>query len=229
MKNAVICKNCGAENPFYLMTCKSCNAYIRDKVSNINLWEIIWKLIETPVEAFRQIIYAEHKNFTSTILVFASIKFALIATILSNAFGSTASGFDSDSFFLSYAASLFSIPFLSFAITLFNRLFGLNPRIKDALAVNIYALLPLVFALVIFVPIEYALFGSYWFTFNPAPYELKPTIAYFFYGLEGVLFLWSLFLFIAGNYAQSKNIPYSILAGVITFGLYFSMLLFFLS
>ncbi|NOX19606.1 MAG: hypothetical protein GXO87_15160, partial [Chlorobi bacterium] len=69
MKNNVICKNCGAENPFYLLTCKSCNAYIRDKVSNINLWEIIWKLIETPVEAFRQIIYAEHKNFTSTILI----------------------------------------------------------------------------------------------------------------------------------------------------------------
>ncbi len=228
MKNNITCKNCGAETPFYLLTCKSCNAYIRDKVSNINLWEIIWKLIETPVEAFRLIIFAEHKNFTSTLLIFTSVKFALLATILANFTRASSLGFDSDFLFLSYAASLIAVPLLSVISALLNKTFGLNSGIKDSLAINIYALFPLAVALIVFAPIEYALFGSHWFTFNPAPYQIKPTISYFFYGLEGAMILWSLFLFIAGNYAQSKNILFAILTGATTFVLYFSVLSLFL-
>ncbi len=84
MKNIVTCPNCSSENPYYKETCSSCNSFIRDKISNLDLWNIIGLLIENPVKAFRQIIYSQHKNFIFFILFFVSIKFLINARFISS-------------------------------------------------------------------------------------------------------------------------------------------------
>ena len=83
MKNVQVCKSCGAENPIYVSTCEKCNFIIRNKVVNIDLWSEISRLLESPVNAFKTVIQAEHKNFVISILLIAAVKFSLDSTFLS--------------------------------------------------------------------------------------------------------------------------------------------------
>jgi len=83
MKNIVTCPNCSAENAYYKETCSSCNSFIRDKRSNLDLWNIMGLLIENPIKAFQVIIYSQHKNFILFILFFVTIKFLINARFIS--------------------------------------------------------------------------------------------------------------------------------------------------
>ena len=75
MKNVITCKSCGAENPFYGIICTECKSYLRERIVNIDLFNVTSLLIHSPREAFTQIIRAEHKNFIFFLLLLASAKF----------------------------------------------------------------------------------------------------------------------------------------------------------
>ncbi|MBZ0198889.1 MAG: hypothetical protein K8H86_03410, partial [Ignavibacteriaceae bacterium] len=77
MKNPAVCKSCGAENPLYQLTCAKCKSYLRERVVNIDLWDLLALLLHSPSEAFRLIIKAEHKNFIFFILLFTAVKFTI--------------------------------------------------------------------------------------------------------------------------------------------------------
>src|SRR5690606_23987280 len=77
MKNAVVCKNCNSENPFYELICRNCRSFLREKIYNIDLWKTISQLIESPSTAFRNIILSEHKNYLLLLLVLIAGKLFL--------------------------------------------------------------------------------------------------------------------------------------------------------
>ena len=83
MKNTVTCGNCNTENPFYQLTCKNCNTYLRDRVYNVDLLKILGLLVESPKKAFQLIVFSEHKNFIYLILFFAALKFYVDANLIS--------------------------------------------------------------------------------------------------------------------------------------------------
>ena len=86
MKKVLLCHNCSTENPFYSLNCNKCNAFLRSKIVNIDLWDTFWKLLESPIRTDELIIQSEHKNFVITILVLAGIKTGISFLIFFNAF-----------------------------------------------------------------------------------------------------------------------------------------------
>lgn len=219
MKNIIVCKNCGSENPFYALICSKCKAYLRTRIPNIDLWFTIWKIIESPVEAIKNIIYAEHKNFTIFLLIFSAIKIAINSFIINNAI--KLKNIQNGNIFnvILFTSVFIIITFIVavFFIYLINNLFHIKNRIKDNFSIYTYSFIPIIFALIILTPVEYALFGHYWFTFNPSPFIIKTMESYILIVIEAIFLLWSLILFVVSTYVQSKNIIYSATTGIIFF------------
>ncbi len=231
MKNVMVCSNCGNENPYYSLNCTKCNSFLRSKVSNIDLWETTWRLFDAPIKAAEKIIHSDTKNFLLTILFFVCVKYSLNATIIHNAFNENSIPFSFTSRGIIYGSLpiVVILIFFSLIITLINKLFGIKSRFKDNFSLYTYSFIPQIFGLVILTPIQYALFGEYWFLFNPSPMIIKPMVSVFLFIIEGLLFLWSTVLFITAAYSQTKNKNYSIITGIslaiiISFALYLTTL-----
>lgn len=217
MKNVVKCPKCGTENPFYKLTCLNCKNYLRERVYNLDLWKLTGLLIENPAGAFRLIIHSEHKNFIIFITVLFSIKTFINSRFLSfihsgNSLLKINMGLE---LLITLAASIIVIFIYSLLITIINKIGGLKTRIRDNHAILSYSLIPYLFALIVLFPIEIIIFGDYLFSNNPSPFIIKPAIAYILLGFEVLLILWGIFLTITGIYTISKNILYSILAGIL--------------
>lgn len=216
MKNVQVCPNCNHENPIYKLNCNNCKAFLRTRIVNIDLWQTISSLLESPIKTFRSIIQAEHKNFVILLNFLIGIKFFLLAIILSSF--SELNSFNSD-YFLSNTGLVIGLTFLaflilSFLITHLNKLFGIENRFKDNYAILNYSFIPLLMSLLILSPVHYALFGQYWFTYNPPPYVVKPLPAYILLFIEGLMLFWSFLLLVFGNYAQTKSKVYTLIISI---------------
>jgi hypothetical protein len=217
MKNIVSCPNCGTENPFYKLTCSNCKTYLRERIFNVDLWKVIGLLIENPVRAFKLIIHSEHKNFVILINILFAVKAFIFARLLSLLYsGSNSLRINLGlGLLITLGAGIIVIFLYSLLVTFINKSAGLKTRIRDNHAVFSYSLIPHSFALLILFPIEIIIFGGYFFSNNPSPFILKPTIAYALLSFEGLLILWGISLSVAGVYAISKNFPYSVLIGLL--------------
>ncbi len=229
MKNVQTCPNCNAENPIYQYSCSSCKAFLRTRVVNIDLWDTISSLIESPVKTFHKIIEAEHKNFVILLNSLTGIKLFLLAVIITSF--NNLNSFNDNYFFLNlllvFGAGFVSFLLISLGLTSFHNISGLKNRFKDNYAILNYAFIPLLISLLILSPVHYALFGEYWFTYNPPPYVVKPTEAYILLFIEGLMMTWSYLLLIFGLYAETKSKIYSVISSSVIFGLIGVLLYFF--
>lgn len=205
------------ENPFYQLNCINCKAYLRSKVPNIDFWMLTSKLFESPVKAAELLIYADHKNFLISVIILAALKISLTAGILSNVFSEGKGSLQSIYLTLSSLPIIFIILMLvwAFIITILLKIAGIKSRYKDNLVIYTYSFIPVVFTLFILTPVEYALFGQYWFTFNPSPFAFKYISSLLLSIIEGIFFVWSLFLAICATFAQSRSLLFSIIFGVL--------------
>ena len=64
------------QNGELAVLCSSCKSYLQSKVDNLNLFETIWQLIETPGVAFKKILLARHKNYVILLSSLAGISMA---------------------------------------------------------------------------------------------------------------------------------------------------------
>ncbi len=173
-QNENICSNCGTNNPFYKKNCTNCKHYLRATVVNIDLWKTIWLLFENPSKAFTDIIFAEHKNFLVPLLTLLSIKIYLTAFIIQSVLLSLSKTTN----YLIYNTLILcgiyivSIVLFSFFFTKITN----KTRFKDNVSLITYSFIPIIFSLIILTPIEYGIFGEYWFTHNPSPLLIKISI-----------------------------------------------------
>lgn len=226
MKNSVLCHNCQTANPFYKLICEKCKSYLRDRVYNIDLGNIIAKLIESPTAGFRTIIFSEHKNFLVFIILLSVLKFEIDSVFIALFFKhqiillknfATA--------YIGLLVILFAvILLLSFLFNILNKLMGYETRAKDNFSIYLYSFMPHIFALIILFPLELVMFGEYLFSTNPSPFAIKEFIAYTLLILELLVIVWSLFLTVMANYAQTKNVLYSIFVSIIFHSLLFFIL-----
>lgn len=207
MNNTLICKNCSTENPFYQLTCTNCSAYLRERIFNIDLWDILILLIESPMKAFARIIHSEHKNFIIFILFFAAIKCSITSIYLSLALAG--SNHYLNNVFIVF---LISLGILVTVILLTSYLFkivlkskSLRTRWKDNISIIIYSLIPYIIALIILFPVELILFGYTVFSVNPSPFIIKETLAYVMLGFEVLFILWAVFLSFTAFRRQSND------------------------
>ena len=192
----ITCKKCSAINPLHTSICTNCKSYLRERIVNIDLWKTIGQIIEAPSDAFRQIVYAENKNFIIFISLFLAIKNLIIARFLSVPLlgkdGVTVPFIFSYLLILLFTIIIFSgFSFLQKAV--YSKL-DIKLRFKDIYAMNVYSFVPLIISLVFIFPVELVVLGGDIFSNNPNPFQIKPTISYSLLGFEIIAFLWSIFL-----------------------------------
>lgn len=216
MKNSLVCSNCQTENPFYGIICTNCKSYLRERINNIDFWNILARLIDNPVSAFRRIIQSEHKNFIIFLIFFTSLKLLIDGRYLSLAVNKEEGSWNNFLLGLLIVLASFTILLFLYAaiLKLIESQFQLKTRVQDNAAILVYAFIPIVFTLVIIFPLELTIFGGNVFSNNPSPFVLKKTLAYIFTILEVLCVLWTVALSIIAMYAQSKNIAYSVITGL---------------
>lgn len=226
MKNVVVCSHCGKENDYYNLNCTECKAYIRGHVYNIDMWHTFSRLTESPSEAFKDIVFSDHKNFVIPLVLVMAFKFLFnilfFAPYVSKP-KDVYAGFISNYIFT--AIALFALLcVLSFLLKFAVKLLGGNGRIKDYFAILVFSLIFYIVGAVILYPIEFIAFGPYLHSVSPSPYFLKPSIAYILSGTEILFAFWSVFLLIKGLYVQTKSKLFSIIAGLLINALYYVMM-----
>ena len=232
LKKYLVCKSCNTENPLFAYTCKECNAFLRSKIPNIDFWEIISLLLESPVIAAEKVIQSDHKNYVIVLSIIAGLKISLIGWVINNAF--SLSNVLSINFLLSIILGLsgffIGIVFISLLATVISRYLVIQTRFKDFYSIYIYSFVPIIALFLLLTPVQIALFGTYWFTFNPSPFIIKNLPSYVIVVIEGLFFLWSFILTVAVNYTQIRRyiaslilalIEWIILGSIIILGQYF--------
>lgn len=209
------CKKCNHINPPYRNICEECKSFLRERVVNLDLWNTILKIIEEPLAAFKQIIFAEHKNFILLLTFLFGIKSLIISRFLS--VPQLGLNRATTSFILSLILSIIIsiIPVLILTAAQINiyKKKGIRLRFKDIYSVNVYAFIPYIFGLIFIFPIELTVLGGDIFSNNPYSFEIKPAISYMLIAIESIVLVWS-FILVYKNI--SMIIPSRSFSGILT-------------
>lgn len=207
------CKKCNHINPTYKYICSECKNYLRERVVNINLWDTILLIIEDPQKAFKQIIFAEHKNFIIFITFFIVIKNLLISRFLSVpvlGINGVTTSFILSLVFMIFITLILSSSFVLIQKGLYTKK-GIVLRFRDIYAVNAYSFIPYLFGLFFVFPVELIVLGGDIFSNNPYSFEIKPVITYILIIIEFIIILWSFYLISKSIFSISANRKYTIL------------------
>ena len=215
------CPVCQAENDQYATVCTKCGGFLQNRIPNLDLFDIVWKIIESPRKAFHVITLAEHKNYALFLYVLTGITatfagfwyFALgdrIGNILVIIFLATLIG---------VPVGILLCPLTSLVHWGMVKILGKNASIRTSLGTTSYALVPIIMSLILIMPIELLTFGSYLFTLNPPPITIKPVSYIVLLGLDGLLLGWSFLLQIIGTSIGSQlSLWKSILVSLVVYG-----------
>jgi hypothetical protein len=195
------CTVCLAENDDFATTCTSCKAFLQNRIPNLDLFEMGWKVLESPRKAFRAITLAEHKNYVLFLFTLFGVslsftgfwyfrlgtRFMSLIDLLPAAIGI--------GIVIGLVAAVV-IPTVHFAVA---KAVGGMSGFRGSLGILGYSLTPIAFSLFVVLPIELMTFGMFLFTSNPHPYTIKPVSYVLLVGFDTVVGLWSIFLSVVGT------------------------------
>jgi hypothetical protein len=229
MNSMIICSVCRTENDNYATICIKCGGFLQNRVPNLDLFDVIWKIIENPRKAFQLIMLAEHKNYALFLYTLWGISVTFTGfwyfrvgdrfeNVLTLIFWALIIG-------VPFGAGLF--PFVSIFHWILSKIFGGISTFRASIGISSYALTPMILSLVFILPIELMTFGVYLFTGNPHPMTLKPMLYIVLLGIDSAMVLWAFILLIIGT-AVGNQIPFwkSFLIASILYGMVFSLFLF---
>ncbi len=194
------CSVCGTENDDLAVLCKNCKSYLQTKVDTLDLFGMMWMLIETPRRAMKRIVLARYKNYAYFLsalfgisLVYTVMWYRNLGKVFNDLFILLLGGI--------LAGPVVGIVFAllcSVVLALFARMLGGKATVRNTFAVMAYSTVPIVFSLVFILPIEVAVFGLSFFDNNPPPLVLKPVEYVVLIGLDILATIWSWFLLVEG-------------------------------
>lgn len=195
------CPVCLADNDAFAITCTSCKGYLQDRVPNLNLFEMGWKVLESPRKAFRTITLAEHKNYVLFLYSMFGVSFSFTAFwyLRLGRFYETLLDLIPWAFGAGIAFGLVALFVLSAVYHGLARIVGGSSGYRNSVASLGYSLTPIVISFFLVLPIELLTFGMYFFTWNPDPYTLNPVSYVVLIGFDVVVVLWSLWLAVLGT------------------------------
>src|SRR3989338_184728 len=197
----MICPICAAENPDTATLCRSCRAYLQDRVPYLDLFNTLWGLVESPGKTFHVIARSEHKNYA----------FLLFATAGIPALASMASLFRAGELFPTLLEAMFAVlaggvfmglvsaPVVSVVHALVVRLLGGAWSFRTSLGVTSYALAPGAIIGLVLLLIQLLTFGMYYFTSNPPAATIKPVSYWALVVLQSLVLIWSIGLLMSGT------------------------------
>jgi len=200
IKNSVKCSSCNQNIPNYLDTCPNCGAFIRSRRNNLNIWLTIFNLFPEPVKTMEDIIFVKRKSGIFILFLVTVVGLSLLNFIYLNAQVQENAGVHAYSVSLWLTLKELTLLLIFYSVTskLFFGFLGYKSRIKDLIAVSVFAFVPFVLSIFLLLPVEVGLFGEFWFTFHPFPWVIKSFPAYFLLFIHGLMLAWSLFLFFIG-------------------------------
>ncbi len=218
----ITCTVCHAENHHLAIVCTQCRGYLQTRVDALDLFATAWRVIDKPKKAFHRISVAQHKNYTYVLSAIAGIALVFFIFWLMNAGEYTSSLINilGAGFTVGPIIGIITVLVYSFILKIMMKVFKADSSFRNVVAVNAYALVPIVISVVLVLPIELMTFGSFFFSKNPSPLMLKPTSYIILLGLDGLFALWGIVLLIIGtNVLMSKGWIKSLSTTVISLGL----------
>lgn len=190
----ILCSVCAHANDDLQTICSFCGSYIQDRVPNLDFFATMWRLVESPTEAFYKITIAEHKNYVLLLMMFLGIgtSFGLLwARHAGNEFNNLLY-----LILLGFVIGLgIALPIgllLTVTVHWLLRLFGGKGTLKNTYGVLGWSLMPIMLSVCIVLPIELASIGLRLFSTNPSPMEVKPLVYIVLLVLDGFAALWTL-------------------------------------
>ncbi len=201
----MICSVCGTVNDDRAVICSSCRSYLQSKVDALDLFDTIWRLLESPGKAFKRIVLSQHKNYV--LFLSALLGCALFyAAVWYKNFGDR---FDNVLELIGVGVlggvplGIASVAGISLILLGVTRLAGRTAQYRNLFAVVAYAGIPIVLSLAVIFPLEVALFGLDFFGQNPSPMVLKPLVYVVLLSFDGIAIVWSWVLLAHGVSAAS--------------------------
>ncbi|MCK9410587.1 MAG: YIP1 family protein [Bacteroidetes bacterium] len=157
-------------------------------------------MIESPPQAFKKIIIAEHKNFVLFLSLFLGVS-AFFALMWGKQSGNL---FDNLFPLLLFGIGLGAVIALPLFFVLCGVMHGVAKAAKgkatfrETYGVVGWSLMPIMFSVVFVLPLELSTLGLLLFSTNPSALEVKPIVTMVFMGLDGALLLWSVMLSATG-------------------------------
>lgn len=190
------CPVCSHSNDDFAIICASCGSYVQDRVPTLDFFATVWLMVESPTTAFKKIIVAEHKNYVVFLSLFLGIASAF-ALMWAKKSGNNFDNLFPVLLFGTFLGIALSIPLLFSTVTLLHvggLLVGGKGRFKETYAVVGWSLVPVMFSVVLILPLELATLGLLLFSTNPSAYQVKPVVTAVLVGLDGLCAVWSLLL-----------------------------------
>jgi len=197
----IICKTCNKTNSVLNTKCNSCGSILQGRVPNLNLFEVIWEVIEFPKKTFLKICLSEQKNYVylhfSIIgigLLFTKFWFNAVGQFYPNLlnlliYGTTLGPF--------VGLLLFFI-FTRCSYFIVSKIFKTEATQRNITAITAYAFVPLLFATIFILTTKIIVFGIYLFTIMPSPQYIKPLVFYILSAFDILCVLYSVILFFIG-------------------------------
>jgi hypothetical protein len=218
----IICSVCQTENDQFVSICKKCGGFLQNRIPNLDLFDVLWKIIETPRNAFRLIISAEHKNYALFLYTLSGIA-VTFAGFWHFKLGNRFENILLIIFPAILIGLLIGIALCPIASSLhwgLSKILGNKSSFRNSLGITSYSLLPIVLSLLFVLPIELLTFGMYFFTFNPPPITIKPISYMLLIGLDVALTVWAWVLLIIGTTVGGQiSLWKSILISALVYGL----------
>ena len=218
----ILCSVCHTENDQYATICKKCGGFLQNRIPNLDLFDVLWKIIETPRNAFRLIMRAEHKNYALFLYSLSGIAVTFAG------FWHFRLGTRFDNILLIILPAILLGIFIGIALCPIasllqwglSKMLGNKSSFRNSLGITSYSLLPIVLSLLFVLPIELLTFGMYFFTFNPPPITIKPISYMLLIGLDIALTVWAWILLIIGTAVGGQiSLWKSILISALVYGL----------
>lgn len=197
----ITCSVCQTENDQYSTICSKCGGFLQNRIPNLDLFDIVWKIIESPRTAFRLIMLAEHKNYavflyalTGIAITFAGFWHFKLGDRFENILLIIFLGI-----LIGIPTGLVLSPIASSIHWGVTTILGNKTSFRKSLGITSYSLIPIILSLVLVLPIELLTFGMYFFTFNPPPITIKPILYMALIGFDGALVVWAWILLIIGT------------------------------
>ena len=202
----IICSVCQTENDQYSTICKKCGGFLQNRVPNLDLFDVLWKIIENPRSAFRLIMRSDHKNYALLLYTLSGI------AITFTGFSYFKLGERIDNILMIiFMAILIGIPvgiaLCPIATSLhwgLSNILGNKISFRTSLGITSYSLAPIILSLLFVLPIELMTFGMFLFTSNPPPFTIKPLLFLVLAGFDIALGLWAWILLIIGTHVGNQ-------------------------
>lgn len=188
----ITCPICKTENNHLASICFKCGGFLQAKVDNINLFETLWKLIEHPSKAFKNISMAKHKNYIALLSFLAGINLSFLLLRYWNIYDLLET---TKTLFIAGVGGgillgVLSITIISLLIFNLAKFFKVRTLFKNVWSVVSFSFVPLIYSLIFLMPVKLLTFGIDYFGTDSSPVSLNQSVYYILMTLDSLMLLW---------------------------------------